>query len=160
MEDNPCLKCTINQGCCSDLKGLRLSPQEYERHFAHHSEALLVRRDGPQYQVTATAGPCPNWHGRCTVYETRPMECRLFPMTISNVAKVGETVVVVAHDRTSCPQSAALRPSDAQAQALIAGFVREAYGEGRPMRLVIDAGLGRAAAFGVKVLNRLVKDQA
>ena len=160
MSDNPCLKCTINQGCCSDLKGLRLSPQEYARHFAHHGDALSVRQDGPHYQVTSKAGPCPNWQGQCTVYETRPMECRLFPVTISNVATLGDTVVVVAHDRTACPQSSALRPSAETVETLIAGFVRESYGEHRTLRLVMDSGLGRAAAIGVKVLNRIVKDPA
>ena len=157
MSDNPCLACSINQGCCSDLQGLRLTPGEYETNFARHAGDLHIARDGPQYQVTSKLGPCPNWRGQCTVYETRPMECRLFPVTVTAVATMGPTVVAVAFDRTRCPQRAQLRPSDADARTLIEGFLRDAYGADRPVRVVFDRGPGRAMALGVKAARRLTR---
>ncbi len=157
MSDNPCLSCSINQDCCSNLLGLRLSQREFDAHFAHHADALTIKRDGAHYQVTAKAGPCPNWQGRCTVYDTRPMECRLYPGTVSVVAAVGDNAIAVVHDRTPCPQKALLRPSNAAARALIEGFLRDIYGPDVKTHVVFDAGAGRAAAAAIKAANRLTR---
>lgn len=154
MSDNPCLACSINQGCCTSLKGLRLTQREFDANFAHHAGALHVDRDGPQYQVTARDGPCPNWRGGCTVYESRPMECRLFPVTVTGVTTVGERVLAIAFDRTNCPQAAQLRPSDRDARALIEGFLREAYGADREVGVVFDRGAGRVGALAIKAVRR------
>jgi hypothetical protein len=160
VSSNPCLACSINQGCCSDLKGLRLTPGEYETHFARHAQRLHIARDGPQYQVSSKDGPCPNWRGGCTVYEARPMECRLFPVTVTAVATIGPTVVAVASERTLCPQKAQLQPSDHDARTLIEGFLREAYGAHRPVRVVFDRGPGRVLALAVKAARRLTRPSA
>lgn len=153
--DNPCLACSIAQGCCTKLTGLRLSPADYQRNFAHHADALEIRRDGPQYVVTAKAGRCPNWDGQCTVYDTRPMECRLYPVTVTNVLEAGDVVVAVAHDRTGCPQRAALTPAKPDAEALIVGFLKETYGADKTTHVVFDEGPARLAALGVKIAGRV-----
>lgn len=155
MSDNPCLACSIHQGCCSDLKGLRLSPQEYEANFAHHAAALEIVRDGPQYRVTAKAGPCPNWKDQCTVYDTRPMECRLFPMTVSHVVEMGGHVIALAHDRTGCPQQQTLRPDNETAKAMIDGFLQDAYGGDKHRTILIDEGVSRLLGVGIRALAHL-----
>jgi Fe-S-cluster containining protein len=156
MSDNPCLRCTISQGCCTDLKGLRLSAAEYERHFADFGAALEVRRHGGAYRVTSKAGRCPNWQGQCQVYETRPMECRLYPYTVSHIAAVGDDVQVVMHNRTGCPQKAALTPPQAEAEALVRGYVAEVFGADARARVIFDPGGADLGVLAVKIAAKVV----
>lgn len=142
-------------GGCTDLKGLRLSPAEYERHFAHHAEAMEISRAGPAYRVTAKAGKCPNWVGHCTVYETKPMECRLYPYTVSHLAAVGGTVQAVVHNRTGCPQKAQLTPSRAEAEAMVVGYIVETFGPDVKARVLFDEGGARPDVLAAKLAAKL-----
>jgi len=152
---NPCLACSIAQGCCAEMQGLMVTEAEYERVFARHQHALEITQSGSLKRLTSKAGACPNWQGACTVYADRPMECRLFPFTVSVVATSSKTVHITAHDRVDCPQKEALRPREAVARRLIEAFAREAYGPDHSIRISFEHGLGKWKAFLLKLGLRL-----
>jgi hypothetical protein len=152
---NPCLACTIAQGCCAEMQGLMVTETEYERVFARHQTALEVSQTGRLKRLTSKAGPCPNWQGACTVYADRPMECRLFPFTVSVVAATDKTVHITVHDRVDCPQKDALRPREAVARGLIEAFARDAYGPELAIRISFERGLGRLKALLLRLGLRL-----
>jgi Fe-S-cluster containining protein len=129
---DPCASCSIHQACCSELSGLRVTAEEFERCFAAHADELIVEHEGPVRVLSPKGGgPCPNLgrDGRCTVYGHRPIECRLFPYTLY-VRRAGDGHASLGyHGRTRCPQKAALLPSDAEARAMVTRFGRQAFGE-------------------------------
>lgn len=151
---NPCLACSIEQDCCHRLDGLVVTAREYERVFARHADRLDVTEVGELRRVSARGAPCPNFEGRCTVYDDRPMECRLFPVTTHVVAVSGDTVRVTVHDRTNCPQKAALMPDDATVTRFVEGFARDAYGPEKAVEVIFERGFGRAAAYGLKAARK------
>ncbi len=155
LDANPCLACAIAQGCCSEMQGLMVTETEYQRVFARHREALEITQAGRLKRLTSKAGPCPNWLGACTVYADRPMECRLFPFTLSVVAASPRSVHITAHDRVDCPQKEALRPRESAARSLIEGFARDAYGPDRAVRVSFERGFGRLKALLLKLGLRL-----
>lgn len=126
---NPCLSCTIGQDCCSHLSGLRVSRREFDRCFAQHEARMVVGRDGPLWVVSAlNGGPCPNWSDRgCSVYEQRPMECRLFPYTIYTRSRTADSVSIAFHSDTRCPLKDQLRMPRPAAKRMIAEFCRDAF---------------------------------
>jgi Fe-S-cluster containining protein len=137
------------------MQGLLVTENEYERVFEGHAHALEVTQSGRLKRLTSKAGPCPNWQGACTVYEDRPMECRLFPFTVSVVAATAKTVHITAHDRVDCPQKAVLLPRETVARSLIEAFAREAYGRDRTIRISFERGLGRMKARLLRLGLRL-----
>lgn len=152
---NPCLACTIAQGCCAEMQGLLVTESEFQRVFSRHHNALEITQTGRLKRLTSKAGPCPNWHGACTVYEDRPMECRLFPFTVSLVAATSQTIHITAHDRVDCPQKEALRPREAAAIDLIKAFARDAYGPGHTVHISFERGVGKIKALLLKLALRL-----
>ncbi len=155
LSANPCLACTIAQGCCNEMQGLMVTETEYERVFSRHQNALEITQTGRLKRLTSKAGPCPNWQGACTVYEDRPMECRLFPFTVSIVAATSKTVHITAHDRVDCPQKETLRPRETTARRLIEAFAREAYGPNLTIHISFERGFGRLKALLLRLALRL-----
>lgn len=146
--NNVCAACGISQNCCSNLAGLRLSKAEFERSFLHHNEALLISEYHGIYEVYGRWKRCPNWDdNNCTVYRTRPMECRLFPYTIGDVIRIGRFVVLTYHHRTLCPQKNLLLPSRAEARHLLRSFAEEAFGPELRVIIIPDAFPVRLARF-------------
>ena len=156
MSSNPCLACTISQDCCHEMQGLMVTRAEYDRAFRPHESALEVTHQGPLLRLTAKHGPCPNWQGACTCYEDRPMECRLFPYTVSIVATSPRAVHVTVHDRVNCPLKSELRPAKEAARRLIEPFALEAYGNDRPVSIHFeDSGWGRLKALLFRIGLRI-----
>jgi len=151
---NPCLQCTIQQGCCTNLSGLLLSRREYEAHFARHEENLITTHKGSFFQVTSKKGVCPNWDGQCTLYGDRPAECRLFPVTVGAVEETSTTLTMTLHSRTTCPQKETLLPSDEEAIAMARALASDAVGDTKTIRVFFERGLMRAGAFGLKVIRK------
>ena len=137
------------------MQGLMVTETEYERVFSRHQNALEITQTGRLKRLTSKTGPCPNWQGACTVYEDRPMECRLFPFTVSIVAATSKTVHITAHDRVDCPQKEALRPREATARRLIEAFAREAYGPNHTIHISFERGFGRLKALLLRLALRL-----
>ena len=134
--DNPCAACSIGQDCCTNLAGLRLSKAEFERNFLRHHESLLVKEHSGIYEVAGRRNVCPNWGGnRCTVYETRPIECRIFPYTIGDVVRIGRLVVLTYHHRTRCPQKLRLLAPRTEVVDMLVSFAHDAFG--RDLRVLV-----------------------
>lgn len=134
--DNACTACEINQGCCTNLLSLKLSKAEFEKNFLCHHKSLLIKEYLGIYEVSGQRNGCPNWSGDlCTVYETRPIECRLFPYTIGEVLRIGQLVVMMYHHRTRCPQKLRLLASRAEVVDMLKSFAENAFG--RDVRVVI-----------------------
>ena len=158
-QDNPCLKCTIDQGCCAHLNGLRVNQDEFDRCFAQHEDQLTIERDGPLYKVTVSdGGACPNWKDRCTIYDERPMECALFPHTIGAVFD-NDTLLLTVHKRTECPLKDSLAMEDADAVQRVERYVRETLDVGDNFRVVLDAGPARLEVLARRVLRKLLPKQ-
>ncbi|NQU29261.1 MAG: YkgJ family cysteine cluster protein [Anaerolineae bacterium] len=128
---NVCLSCSIEQDCCRNMSGLRLSEKEYKEHFDIHLEKLVVKQVGRLYSVSGKDGAsCPNWIGeQCSVYETRPMECRLFPFTLGKVAHINDRVDISYHSRTQCPEKKILLMSQVDAHEMISTFAEDVFSD-------------------------------
>lgn len=155
-EENPCLACPDQQSCCTQLKYLRLNRVEYERAFARHEAKLDVDREGPFYVVSVKGqGCCPHWDGHCTIYDTRPMECALFPHAIGSVF-AGEVLTLSVHDYTDCPLKSQLLPPDAEAIARVAQFAEELAEDGQSVRVFLEKGGGRIEVLARRALKRVL----
>ncbi len=130
---NPCLACSINQDCCTNLVGLRLTKTEYEHCFSRHAEAgkVIVGREGPIYIVNPDQEQaCPNWKKEgCSVYDDRPLECRLFPHTLYIKELAPAKVEVRFHAVHSCPLIGDLRMTENAAESIVKNFCAEAFGD-------------------------------
>lgn len=126
---NVCIKCSIGQYCCRNLIELRLSKIEYKQHFAKHSDNLEVRQDTGIYIVSSKEEfSCPKWVGeKCTIYEDRPMECRLFPYTIGRIIQKGNRINITFHSRTPCPMKGTLLMPKVEATRMLMSFARSVF---------------------------------
>jgi Fe-S-cluster containining protein len=130
---NPCRSCTINQGCCTRLSGLMLTQDEYDRHFKSYGDGLVLRKSHGVFIVTPSPeGACPHWgNGGCSIYQDRPIDCRLHPFIIRHMIEKRREVKIVFHNRTECPQKASLcaMMPESEIRALVAAFGKKVYGE-------------------------------
>ena len=138
VNENPCTTCSIDQGCCTSLSGLKLARKEFEEHFSRHREALTVLNYDETYIISANQGhACPHWgEGGCRIYADRPIECRLFPYTVSHIAKGRKKIVMEFHDATDCPQKGRLLMPEEEARDLILALGRSAFGRNKPIVIV------------------------
>lgn len=152
---NPCLSCTINQGCCTSLTGLCLTKAEYERCFEQHADQLIVKRRGPLYIVSQTGGAaCPNWqNGGCAVYDQRPRECALFPHTLYLKKQDGSDFTICIHSDTKCPQKKQLLSSKDDAEKLVLEFATEAFGESASITVRCETLVERISRFCRNLVN-------
>ena len=127
---NPCFSCYIEQDCCKKLRNLRLTKSEYMQHFVQHQGTILMQNCSETYLVSSTEGQtCPNLSNEsCTIYNDRPVECRIFPYTLGRIHKEKLHVAINYHDRTHCPHKRDLLISDKEVKKLILSFAHEAFG--------------------------------
>jgi Fe-S-cluster containining protein len=144
--DNPCLECEIDQDCCTRLKGLMLTPAEFECNFRDYAQRLSAVRKNDYYLVsTQNESACPHWKdGGCRIYDERPIDCRLFPYMISRISSKRKKIRIEFRRQTHCPRSDRLTMTDAEAQALVLAFAREVYGEEKQ---VLVRGEGKFASW-------------
>jgi len=137
--DNICATCEISQDCCTNLSGLQLSRAEFERNFLRHRDSLIIKEYNGIYKISGRANKCPNWDdNRCAVYETRSIECRLFPYTIGGIMRIGRFVVLTYHHRTRCPQKDRLLASRTVVVNMLKSFAEEAFGHDVRVMIVSD----------------------
>ncbi len=152
---NPCLDCPTHQSCCRELHGLTVSQTEYYRHFKAHEDTITVFRKGALFEIWAKdGGGCPNWQGQCAVYETRPMDCDLYPFTIGNVFETPDKVYVTYHKRTGCPLVADIVQAQSEAQALLEQFFADNF-PGRKVSVVCDEGPVRLKHLAKRAVHKL-----
>jgi hypothetical protein len=156
--DNPCKVCTIHQDCCTKISGLRLSRSEYTRHFESHRDLLDISERSNYIEVSGRGAACPNWiGGQCSVYETRPMECRLFPYTTGEIARFGRYALISYHARTHCPQKQSLLPSREETVRLLTSFAKDTFGPNVRVLLVRDTLLWHWARTIRQVPGRCIR---
>jgi len=132
-----CFRC--DQDCCTRLSQLKLSKAEFKRSFLQHSESLLIKECRGIFIVSERGNSCPNLRGnRCTVYEIRPIECRLFPYTIGSCLRIGRLVVMTYHHRTRCPQKHRLLAPRTEVVDMLVCFAKDAFGRGVRVVIVPD----------------------
>lgn len=156
--DNPCADCPEN--CCRSLRKLKLSPTEYERVYAVFRENFDIERKGLLYELTMHKGVnCPHLGDQdlCTVYKTRPVECRLFPYTVNQTYCIGPLIWFTYHGRTPCPRkNNGLFPSHREARKWIHRLATETYGA-RKIYFVFYEGTGYRLLSKLSRMLRLKK---
>ena len=135
VPENPCLACNENQRCCSQLSGLRLSQEEFEKYFKNHSTELTIVKNDKVFIVTShDNGPCPHWEpDGCRIYHDRPIDCRVYPYEITQVVEKKEAIEIKFRDSPCCPQRDRLLMPREEAEALMRVFGRAVYGPGKPI---------------------------
>ena len=133
VQENPCLACTENQRCCSQLSGLRLSEEEFEKYFRNHSDKLSVVKDNRVFIVTSRdSGPCPHWElTGCGIYNGRPIDCRVYPYEITQVVERRKVIEIKFRESPTCSQRDHLLMPIEEAEALMEVFGQSAYGSGK-----------------------------
>lgn len=140
-----CGACPIDQDCCKNLTRLRVTPAEYERLFAQHAERFIIEDRGLYLILSARAeSPCPYWKDGCSTYLDRPVECRLYPHTISHVEASDERVDVHVHAVTPCPGKATLLHTREAVEDLCRDFVDDTALRGRRITVHVH-GMHRTA---------------
>jgi Fe-S-cluster containining protein len=150
---NPCAGCPVN--CCRDLRKLKLSPSEYQRVYEPFREQFDFERKGSLYELSMYKGlSCPHLGelDRCTIYETRPAECRLFPYTVNQTYHTGPLILFTYHGKTPCPRKEILFPSHKEARRLVRSLARETYGSGKIVLVCYEGLIYRA----ISKLTRLL----
>lgn len=90
--------------CCRDVQGLMVSAAELER--VPLMKPHVTRRTGP-FQVIDMPEGCPYLlaDGRCGVFDSRPFDCSLYPVHVSQLRPRGHsTEVTWRYGGTECPQ--------------------------------------------------------
>jgi|GEM_PF-1617417 len=137
-QKNPCLACRVNQQCCSQLSGLRLSREEFEKYFQDHANELSIIKYRKTFIVSArNHQTCPHWReSGCAIYMDRPSDCRLYPYEITRVREKKDRIEVLFSDNPGCPLREDLLLPIEEAKSIIEGFCRDVYGERRKPFLI------------------------
>ena len=155
--ENVCFTCSSNQVCCRDFSRLRLSQSEFNKDFSGHRDSLHIEEYLGIYEVTSQPNSCPNWNGKqCTIYETRPVECRLYPYTIEGVLKIRRLVLLSYHYRTRCPHKNGLLLTHAEVLELLMTFAEEAFGNSLRVVIVPDNFPIRVARFLISLPYKII----
>ena len=151
---NPCAGCPIN--CCCDLRKLKLSPVEYQQVYEPFRDQFDLERKGALYELSMHKGKnCPHWNEQvsCTMYETRPAECRLFPYTVNQTYHAGPLVLFTYHGNTPCPRKAnGLFLSHTAARRIIRSLARDTYGPGKIYLVCHEGSVYRAIGKLIRLL--------
>jgi Fe-S-cluster containining protein len=151
--ENPCAGCQSN--CCCDLRKLKLSPSEYKRIYEPFRDRLKTERKGALYELSMQAGlHCPhlNEKNECTIYDARPVECRIFPYTVNQAYKAGPLVLFTYHGKTPCPRKKELFPAHAEARRLVRSLAHDTYGSGKIYLACYESLLYRAFGKLTRIL--------
>jgi Fe-S-cluster containining protein len=162
VQENLCLVCSENQRCCSQLSGLRLAKEEFEKYFRYYSNELSIAEDNKVFIVSShNNGPCPYWEkSGCRIYNERPFDCRVYPYEIIGVVERKKIIEITFRDSPCCPQREHLSMPIEEAQALMKIFGQTVYGQGKPIIIkYVQKGKDRAEIFSLfeSLMERLCK---
>ncbi|MCL5022902.1 MAG: class I SAM-dependent methyltransferase [Nitrospirae bacterium] len=133
--NNPCLVCSVDQRCCSQLSGLRLTKDEFEKYFKNHAGELAIVEDQKTVVISShNNGPCPYWENDgCMIYNDRPIDCRLYPYEITRISEKRKAIEVTLRDNPGCPRRERLLMPFEESKALIEVFCHTVYGRSKPI---------------------------
>jgi len=147
---NPCLTCEVDQKCCKVL-GLKISKQDFEKHFKMHSDRLEIIKYDRMYIVYPRNNlPCPYWDRQngCGIYKDRPIDCRLYPYDLHQIVEKKGIIEIILYDQTECPHKENLFMPVEEAKKLIQTLAREVYGADKPIKIKFEPGRKPTRAFG------------
>lgn len=136
---NPCMSCSIDMDCCKKFNGVLMSQEEFDRLYAKFEGRFQVEQRNRFVMVTDISGEgCPYFKQGtgCTVYEERPLDCRLFPFSLDHVrGGEGDTMRASAHRRVGCPHSEEFPIDREQVGCLTDGMARSVGHSGAEVEL-------------------------
>jgi len=127
-----------------------LTEDEFSSVFAGREDELEVKRSCNVVIITPKdGGACPHWRdGGCSIYQRRPIDCRLHPYMMTHIIQRRNSVKITYHNINDCPRRDMLM-TEADAGALVKEFGKKAYGEDRT--IVAQCESGKVT----RLLNRL-----
>jgi len=129
ISENKCLACSLERNCCQQIDNLRLTKSEFHRHFSNHADKFHIKDFGAWLLLNAKKDTaCPHWQGQCSIYESRPVECQLYPHTIGEIVETGSHVKLTYHARTACPLKDELIAPQEESERAIRRFAEDAFG--------------------------------
>jgi Fe-S-cluster containining protein len=131
--ENPCLTCPGPDTCCG-IPGrfsLRLSKEEFEKHFLDKKEDLRVTEKDKVIMIFSKEGKvCPNLEKKgCRIYSERPIDCRLYPYQMLPLYETRQTVKFFLYVLPECIEEKIFSLPVNQATTLVEEFGRKVYGE-------------------------------
>lgn len=88
-EFETCSKCRKKKNCCSSFKSIDrpiVSDAEMQSIALLHGDRNFERTHNGTYQIKTTGGVCNFFiEGKCSIYDIRPYDCRLFPYDIKKI---------------------------------------------------------------------------
>jgi len=128
--DNPCLSCPDT--CCG-IPGkfsLRLSKDEFEKHFKDSEQDLLVTEKDKVIMIYSIEGKvCPNLNNKgCRIYQERPIDCRLYPYQMLPLYETREKVKILLYIKPECVENRTFNIPVNEARKLVEDFGRQVYG--------------------------------
>ena len=150
IQDNPCLACEVGQKCCKPA-GLKLSRQEFEKHFKKYLPRLSVIKYKKMFIVHSLENqPCPYWDKKgCEIYQDRPVDCRMFPYDLNRLVEKRRMIEIEFYDQTDCPLKEGLFIPVDEAKELVRALARDVYGQGKPIHIKYTPGKKPPRTFGL-----------
>jgi len=136
--ENPCLNCPDT--CCG-IPGkfsLRLSKDEFEKHFKDKEEDFrLIEKDKVFLIFSKEGKGCPNLDQKgCRIYLDRPIDCRLYPYQMLPLYETRNKVKFFLYILPYCIEKKFFPMPENQAIALVKEFGRKVYGNKKIIVLV------------------------
>lgn len=147
---SPCMSCSIDMDCCRKFNGVVMSQDEYDRLFAKFDGRFELEQLGRFVKIADKSGQgCPYFEQGtgCTIYEDRPLDCRLFPFSLDHVrGGENEPMRASAHRRVGCPHSEEFPIDQAEIACVTDRMARSVGHNGAKVDLEYGAGWWRYAA--------------
>lgn len=89
---NHCSNCKIKKNCCQDFEeGIdnivttNQEKQDILERVGPSAEQYFKKINDEAYNILSIKGVCPFYKDRCTIYDIRPSDCRLFPYDLKEI---------------------------------------------------------------------------
>jgi len=130
--------------------GLKLSRQEFEKHFRKYSDRLSIIKYNKMFIVYPRNNqPCPYFDKNgCKIYKDRPIDCRLYPYDLHQLVEKGGEIEIIFYDQTDCPHKESLFMPAYEAKDLMKTLAQEVYGQDKPINIQFEPGKKPPRVFG------------
>lgn len=153
---NPCMSCSIDMDCCKKFSGALVSQEEYDRLYARFDGRFRIERVGRFLKLYDVSGEgCPYFEQGtgCTVYDQRPLDCRLFPFSLDHMREdSGGCLKASVNTRVGCPHAHEF-PVDKPAIAALSADMARAVGYA-DARVEHERGFGWLKYLGFRAVRK------